>query len=69
MKKYLNEKNINFVADLATNYDNGFNLKNAVELCIDEWYLGNPIDEHPEFGGVAKEQFNRNLCAFVIVTL
>lgn len=61
MKKYLNDKNLNFVAHLATNFDNGFNLRNAVELCIDEWYLGNPIDEHPEFGGVARNQFNRSL--------
>ena len=58
MKKYLNEKNLNFVAHLAKNFENGFNLRNAVELSIDEWYLGNPIDEHPEFGGVARNQYN-----------
>ena len=61
MKKYLNEKNLNFVAHLATNFENGFNLRKAVELCIDEWYLGNPIDEHPEFGGVARNQYNKLL--------
>ena len=61
MKKCLNEKNLNFVANLATNYENGFNLRKAVELCIDEWYLGNPIDDHPEFGGVARDEYNRSL--------
>ena len=44
MKKYLNEKNLNFIAHVATSYG-GFNILTAVHLCIDEWYLGNPIDE------------------------
>jgi hypothetical protein len=61
MKKYLNEKNLKFVANLATEFENGFNLRTAVELCIDEWYLENPIDENPEFGGVARDEFNRLL--------
>ena len=63
MKKYLNEKNLNFIAHVATSYG-GFNILTAVDLCIDEWYLGNPINEDLKYGGVpkvAKLEFNKLL--------
>jgi hypothetical protein len=60
MKKYLNEKNLNFIAHVATSYE-GFNILTAVDLCIDEWYLGNPINEDLKYGGVAKLEFNKLL--------
>ena len=63
MKKYLNEKNLNFIAHVATSYG-GFNILTAVDLCIDEWYLGNPINEDLRYGGVpkvAKLEFNKLL--------
>ena len=63
MKKYLNEKNLNFIAHVATSYG-GFNILTAVDLCIDEWYLGNPINEDLRYGAVpkvAKIEFNKLL--------
>ena len=42
MKKYLNEKNLNFIAHIAISYG-CFNILTAVDLCIDKWYLSNPI--------------------------
>jgi hypothetical protein len=60
MKKYLNEKNLNFVAHVATNID-GFNLLKAIDLCIDEWYLGNSINEKNKYRSAARFEFNKLL--------
>lgn len=56
MKKLINEKNLKFVAHVATSIE-GFHLLTAVELAIDEWYLGNPINEDLKYNGVAKDEF------------
>jgi hypothetical protein len=60
MKKHLNEKNLKFIAQVATSAE-GFNLLTAVQLCIDEWYLGNPINERPAYKSVARSEFNKLL--------
>ena len=60
MEKYLNEKNIMFVAHIATGPE-GFNLLTSIELCIDEWYLGNPIKEDIRYNSVAKDEFSKLL--------
>lgn len=57
MNKNLNEDNLVIVANIATQID-GFHLMTAVSLCIDEWYLGNPILENVKYGGPPKEEFN-----------
>jgi hypothetical protein len=60
MKKYLTDKNLNFVAHVATSIE-GFNLSNAIDLCIDEWYLGNPINEKNKYKSAARSEFNKLL--------
>lgn len=60
MKKYLNENNLKFVAHVATNIE-GFHLLTAINLCIDEWYLGNPINENLKNKGIAKDEFTKLL--------
>ena len=60
MKKYLNDNNLKFVAHVATGID-GFNLLKAIDLCIDEWYLGNPINEHNKYHSAARSEFNNLL--------
>ncbi len=57
MKKNLNEQNLLFIANIATQID-GFHLLSAISLCIDEWYLGNPILETVKGTSSAKEEFN-----------
>ena len=60
MKKYLNDKNLNFVAHVATSIE-GFHLLKAIDLCIDEWYLGNPINENNKYNSAARLEFNKLL--------
>jgi len=60
MKKYLNEKNIYFIAHVATSNE-CFNSMKAIDLCIDEWYLGNSINEDVKYRGAAKYEFNKLL--------
>lgn len=57
MNKNLNEGNLLIVANIATQID-GFNLLAAISLCIDEWYLSNPIMETVKYASPAKEEFN-----------
>jgi hypothetical protein len=57
MNKNLNEDNLLFVANIATQID-GFHLLAAVELCVDEWYLKSPILETVKHHSPAKEEFN-----------
>ena len=57
MNKNLNKDNLLFVANIATQIG-GFNLMAAISLCIDEWYLSNPVMETVKYFGPAKEEFN-----------
>jgi|LauGreDrversion4_2_1035121.scaffolds.fasta_scaffold27075_2 hypothetical protein len=57
MNKNLNADNLLIVANIATQID-GFHLLAAISLCIDEWYLSNPIMENVKYASPAKEEFN-----------
>lgn len=57
MKK-LNEKNLNFIAHVATSIEN-FHLLTAIDLCIDEWYMGNLIEKEIKHGSAAYTEFEK----------